>query len=287
MLSDGVYTWAQLLGLGLDQTAIRHHLADKTLTKLRHGWYSTPDADIQLVEAVRLGGALTCLTALARHGVWIPDHPREIHIRGGRSAHAEHPRRFCRSYDRPFAVTAAVDDAQTALRHALRCLDDEGIVIVVDSLLDLSREPSTRVLTPAQVTAAFTGAPQRVRRCLDLSDGRAQSGTETLVRLRLRRRGIKVRPQVFIPDLGRVDLLVGDRLIIEVDSVAHHTGAENYAEDRRRDQVAARLGYLRMRLTYSDVVFNWARTEETIIATVRAGHHRGPRQRKPVQNLAS
>lgn len=44
------------------------------------------------------------------------------------------------------------------------------------------------------------------------------------MRLRLRRRKVELRTQVTIADVGRVDLLVGERLVIEVDSKEHHTG---------------------------------------------------------------
>ena len=99
-----------------------------------------------------------------------------------------------------------------------------------------------------------------------------------MVRLRLRSKKVDVGVQVHIPGYGHADLLVGERLIIEVDSKAHHIGLAEYAEDRRRDQVAAGRGLLRMRLTYENVVYGWPETERVILAAVHDGHHRAPRR---------
>ncbi len=119
---------------------------------------------------------------------------------------------------------------------AARCLDAEGLVVVVDSALNGERA------TPHEVERAVAPAPQAVRRLLDRCDAEAQSGTETMVRLRLRARNITVTTQHRVPGVGRVDLLVGERLVIEVDSHAHHTGVERYEADRARDRRLVQLG---------------------------------------------
>ncbi len=69
---------------------------------------------------------------------------------------------------------------------------------------------------------------------LDAIHAGSESGTESKVRLLLRTRRIGHRPQVYIARVGYVDLLVGDRLVVEIDGAAYHTGPE-FEEDRRRD----------------------------------------------------
>ena len=81
----------------------------------------------------------------------------------------------------------------------------------------------------------------------------------TIIRLRLRARGIRLRSQVDIPGVGRVDFL-----IIEADSVEHHL--PKYQSDRTRDRVATAMGYLMIRLTYEDVVYHW----DTALADILA-----------------
>lgn len=107
---------------------------------------------------------------------------------------------------------------------------------------------------------------------------RSESGTESLVRYRLRSRQIGVRPQVSIESAGRVDLLVGRRLVIEVDSVAHHTSTAAYRRDRRRDRRLAALGYLVVRLTYEEVMYEWDNVLADLLMIIRSGAHLTPPQ---------
>jgi len=95
-----------------------------------------------------------------------------------------------------------------------------------------------------------------------------------MVRLRLRSAGIRTRSQVEIPGVGRVDHLVGNRLVIECDSVLHHLN--KYQSDRTRDRELAGRGYLVLRLTYEDVVYGWDRVMSDIQSIIRRGDHLRP-----------
>src|SRR5665647_786535 len=79
--------------------------------------------------------------------------------------------------------------------------------------------------------------------------------------------GYKVRPQVVIPGVGRVDLLVGESLIIECDSHAHHTGETNYRGDRRRDLSATADDYRVVRLTWEQCFLTWPTTTSCLLYT--------------------
>lgn len=106
------------------------------------------------------------------------------------------------------------------------------------------------------------------------------SGSETRVRRSLERRGVRVQPQYAIEGVGFIDMLVGDRLIIECDSVEYHTDAEAYARDRARDQACVQMGYLVVRLTYQDVMVRWEQTERLILDLIRQRVHLNPRRRR-------
>ncbi|MCX6468453.1 MAG: DUF559 domain-containing protein [Corynebacteriales bacterium] len=157
----------------------------------------------------------------------------------------------------------------TALRHAARCVDPEGFVVLCDSALQL------RSVTSDDLVSALHDAPREVRDLLRRCDRRAQSGTETMVRVRLRSRNIAVTPQHHVPGVGFVDLLIGDRLVVEVDSKSHHTGTERYEADRARDRRLVQLGYVVLRLSYRQVVHEWATSEEVILDLIRRRAHRG------------
>ncbi len=99
-----------------------------------------------------------------------------------------------------------------------------------------------------------------------------------MVRLRLRALGYAVEVQSEIPGIGRVDLRVG-RLLIECDSKSHHTSLANYRNDRRRDRVALEHGWLTMRLTYDDVLYDWDGVLGSIRAITLPERHRMRRDR--------
>lgn len=247
------------------------------LRRLRRGWYATAQAHPTVVSAVSAGGVLSCVSALALHGVWIPETER-VHVRARQSA-ARAGRQFCRQHGKPEPERTAVDDLPTALRHAVRCLDDEGIVVICDSILHL------KLLSPSQLTFELRGATAHIRGLLNRCD-RAESGIETIVRFRLRGLGLRVTPQVWIDGLGRVDLLVGGRLILETDGRLHHDGPDRFEADRQRDRRAIELGYVVIRVSYRQVMLDWPAVEAAIMQVVRRRDHcralpthRAPRRR--------
>ncbi|MGC5257520.1 hypothetical protein ACPXCG_14295 [Gordonia sp. DT218] len=262
----GVYSYAELIATGLTRKEIRRQCKTGDLIRLGRDRYADKAADQIVCEVVRRGHVVSCLTALRYHGVWVPGTATKVHKRGNSDAYRK-ANALCRQYGRPGPLRSAVDDVPTALRHAAKCVDGEELVAVCDSILN------KELMTIDEIRTEMASAPLAKRRLLDVCDGHAQSGTESMVRCRLRSRRISVRVQVQIEGIGRVDLLVGDRLIIEIDSEEYHRTAEQYEEDRRRDRRAAEDGYLTMRFTYAAVTTGWADAEGQVLAIVREGRH--------------
>ena len=293
----GVHPVASLLRDGMSPRDVRRAVEEGQLQRLRHGWMAADGADPLVVEAVRAGGCLTCVAALKLHGFWIPPRVKALHVRGTASAHRRHARRFCRQYGGHMRVDAAVDEPVTALRHALRCLTDEQTIVVTDSMLhrryrydagELARKPGGDegdeesdlvVPTVEEIHSAFDGEPKSVRRLLDECDPKAASGIESITRVRIRRKGVRLTTQAHIPGVGHVDMLIGDRLVVEVDGYAFHSEKENFQEDRRRNQVQAAGNYVYMPFTYDDVIDRWPHVEATIMGAVHNGVHLNPRRR--------
>ena len=258
----GVMRTADLRAVGMSRRNIDAAVAVGTLQRLRRGWYAAPGADQRVVRAVKAGGCLGCASALAHHGAWDVTsgviHTRTDH---NLARVASGLRRCLPDIGHEHAPTTAVDDLWMALRCARRCLSDDDFIVVCDSLVN------RRLMALADIRATIgPGHAAALDRC-----AWAESGTETLVRLRLRRRKVELRTQVTIADVGRVDLLVGERLVIEVDSKEHHTGEERYQADRRRDLELRALGYIVVRLTYRDVMFDWALVEPLLLVMLRRG----------------
>lgn len=271
-LNFGVATYSQLLGTGLERQQIDQLVAVGRLVRVRRGWYALPSAHPDVLRAVRAGGALTCVSALRRHGVWVPP-TSELHIRMSehhRASGAPDGMRHCRSSRT--APVAAVDPPPAALVAAMTCLDDEGAVVVLDSVRNL------RLLTLPELAGLPHRQPERLRRLLAITIPNSQSGTESMVRFRLWQQRVRVRPQVAIAGVGRVDLLIGDRLVLEIDSQEHHTGLTNYTRDRERDRALVRLGYIVVRLTYHQVVHGWGEVWPDLQSLIRSERHRWTRR---------
>ena len=268
----GVARFSQLLDTGLTRQHVDELVSVGRLVRVRRGWYALPSAHPDAVRAVAAGGALTCVSALGRHGVWVPP-TSDLHLRTSehhRSTTLQPGMKRCRRGRA--APRYAVDPLPVALIPAMACLDDEGVVVVLDSVRNL------RLLTLQDLMAFAHDQSERVRRLLSLTVSNSQSGTESMVRYRLWQHRVRARPQVTIPGVGRVDLLVGDRLVLEMDSHAHHTGIANYTRDRERDRALVRLGYLVVRLTYHQVVSDWEAVWPDLQSLIRTERHRWTRR---------
>lgn len=266
--SGRVATRRELAGAGFSDVDVKRSVRRGDLTSLRRGWFAFPDADPNVAAAVRAGGVIGCLSALERRGVWVPEGRDRLHIRASVHGRREGDRPFCRPYAALRAPRSAVDPLLPALSCAARCAGPDDFVAICDSALRIRPE-----LAVDDIAEALVGAPAGVRRLLGAVDGRAESGTESLARVRLRRLGLSVTPQAVIADVGRVDLLVGRRLIVEIDSRRHHLGRD-YQHDRERDRTALARGYLVVRLSYEDVTAGWDAAVAPILEIVRRRAHR-------------
>lgn len=259
----------QIVAAGGSDAEIRAAVASGAIRRLRTGWYAWPGADSAICRAISAGGVASCLTALARLGVWVP-YDRRVHVRRSRRLRGKRPPAGTVACDLPERRTQptshACDTVLVALAAAAGCLTSDHLIVVIDSVLQ------RKLASREELEQLWQRAPRRVRRSLAAADGVAESGTETLVRLRLLRRGIQVQPQVWIGN-KRVDFLIGRRLIIEVDSKRWHLDAEAYENDRARDRELAALGYHVIRLTYQQVINGWDRVEPDLLALVRLGDH--------------
>ncbi|MGD8194676.1 endonuclease domain-containing protein [Herbiconiux sp. P18] len=165
-------------------------------------------------------------------------------------------------------ASGAVDSVESALVHSTLCQTRSTAIATLDSALHL------RLISRRRLLVLLDQLPGRYREYGPFVDGTAESGLESLVRLGLRSVGIAFRLQVRIDGVGRVDILVGERLVIEVDGSAWHSGHAAFAADRRRDLELARLGYLVVRLSYSQVVHDWTATLDVVRGIVARGEHR-------------
>lgn len=68
--------------------------------------------------------------------------------------------------------------------------------------------------------------------------------------------------------VGRVDAVIGERLLIEVDGRDNHDGVRMRHKDLVRDANAAIWGYTTLRFDYSLVVHDWELVEAAILGAL-------------------
>ncbi len=130
-------------------------------------------------------------------------------------------------------------------------------------------------VTREGLRAVFAGEPASSR--LRAADARAGSGSgyESIVVRRLSARGLRVRQQVWIPEVGRVDGVIEDILVLEIDGFEYHFTREAFEEDRRRDAVLASLGTAGIRLSTRRIRADWDGCVADILAALRIQEDRG------------
>lgn len=261
----GIYSSRRLAALGLSARQVRRSVAEGRLTRIRPGWFHDATATIDATDAVRVGGILTATSGAPHHRMWtlVDDRFHVLVARNASRLHLERvqSRAVCLHWAKgAIARDVPVADPLQILIDSAHCQSRTTAVVLADSAL------SRGLVTSLEVQSAL---PALAPWC----DPTSGSGTETIVRLGLRRLGIKVRTQVWFDSVGAVDLLVGDRLVIECDSAAYHDGYES-VRDYERDQQLLRNGYLVLRLKYRHVVHEWSRVESLVLEIVRARRHR-------------
>ncbi|CAN7206434.1 hypothetical protein LJR045_000650 [Microbacterium sp. LjRoot45] len=246
-------------------------VAEGRLIRARRGRYVSPTLPAPMLDAARAGSRLDCVSLLAVLGIFVRPVRPGLHVQIEMGA--------SRLPQRSATITAhwratALDpsrlttDVVEALVQAVRCQRPRDAIATLDSAWNGGW------VTELEIAEVFARLPRRFRRLRPLLDRRAESGPETLVRLMLRTLGCHVDLQVHILGVGRVDLLVDGWLIVECDSRAHHDGWDAHRRDRRRDLVAASLGYTTVRPIAEDVLGDPERVFALLRAAVAHGRDR-------------
>jgi very-short-patch-repair endonuclease len=244
------------------------------LIRARRNHYVLPNASRPLVEAVRVGGRLGCISALAEMEVFALD-ARFTHI------HLEHTMSRLRSPRNRFLPLSECSRDGTELHWwplASAADATEYSVGVFDALLQslhcqspwlsLASIDNARFagkLPKAAVPRLFEAAPDRVRFLERHVDPLAEAGQETILRMIAKSAGLHCELQQQIPGVGRVDLIVEGCLALEADSRLAHDGWEKHVADRHRDLVLAKNGYMSLRPAYQHTMYEPALVRESIL----------------------
>ncbi|MDF2444022.1 MAG: hypothetical protein JWR01_2225, partial [Subtercola sp.] len=149
----GVAHHSELLPLGITLDGAARAVRSGRIERIRRGWFRVADAPTDVVSAVRVGGALTCVSVLKTLGVWCVDD-EILHVRLGRgishagsptdrtvplgdpTLHGVHVHRSLASTLRP-AGRVAVDTVDDALMQIVVCQPRDHAIAAFDSALNL------------------------------------------------------------------------------------------------------------------------------------------------------
>lgn len=189
----------------------------------------------------------------------------------------------------PSAIEVAVTRGSSRLRAddgAVLHWESSGdggsasVVSLLDALFRVILDHDLEVAVPCLDWALHSGRMGRIgferlllmlphtARCIrEWVDPAAQSVLESVARVRLFRRGWRVRSQVRVGDLDAIDLVVNDHVALELDGREHHESW--FVRDRRKDLQIAIEGRHCLRASYGMVVDEWPRLEAAIVSAMR------------------
>jgi very-short-patch-repair endonuclease len=262
---QGIARVTTLRRSGITEHSLRRALRGDAVVSVCRGWVALPHADPMLVAAARRGVVLSCITLAARRGLWVTA-ASEPHVAAPpKSGHANAVRgvvhwnrpTFARDPDR------LEDSIENALILVARCQPYEDALATWESGLragavDLAALERMHLPPPA-------------RRMLADARPFADAGTETIFRTRLAWLNVPITPQVWI--FGRrVDFVLGERLVVQIDG-GHHVGAQR-TSDIAHDAELMLRGYHVIRISYDQLMNQWASVQGTILAAIAQRLHR-------------
>lgn len=266
----GVARGTRLQEFGLSRRMLSNAVEDGTILRVRQGVFAVPSTVPELIEAAAHGGALTCASALRLHGIWTLNDDPTVHVWLGGTGRVHHPSQ-CSCVGHFFAGTMRLGLApvEVVLVHVYHCHGDEAFFAALESAL---RQRKISSATTARIRARL---PVGARWLVDLARTDADSGLESLLRLRLHLLGIQLECQVLIPTVGLVDFVIDRRLILETDGKENHDSTSHRHKDLRRDAAASARGYETLRFDYALVIHHWPMVEAAILAALARMVERG------------
>lgn len=260
-----VWTFAELRK-SYSRREIDQFRATAQLQSIRRGIYVGPGACDVVRTAAAHGGGICCETAARHLGVWVlEDHGVHVWMHENRHQYA-HTVDECGCvphWDAGPATSAfATPSVQRILRQIYGCRGAEAFFVALES----ARRKN--LISRRGLNWLRRKVDSRGKDLIDFSRSDADSGLESLVRLRLRHHGWDVRTQMQIFTTGRVDLVIDDWLIVEADGKDNHDDEPHRHKDLVRDANSAIWGYLTLRFDYAMIVHDWETVEAAIVAVM-------------------
>lgn len=256
-----------LRAAGVSAHSLRRAKERGAVDTLRRDWVALHDADPTLMGAVTGGVLVGCISAAWRRGLWVPKKS-EIHVVAPpHAARVRVPSHVVVHWSRPVVPRdpdATLDTIANILCVVAQCQPFENALVIWESALN------KRLIDIA--TLREIDLPPAARVLLGRARPFADSGLETIFVSRLRWMGVPMLPQAWVNE-RRVDILIGERLVIQIDG-ATHTGEQRTSDIEHDAQLTLR-GYHVLRFSYEQIMERWHEVQSVIMDAVAQGRHRG------------
>ncbi|MCP2032215.1 very-short-patch-repair endonuclease [Okibacterium sp. HSC-33S16] len=266
-LRDGIAHRGDAFDAGFTGYAIRKAIGEDRVRVVRRQWLYTRRCPAPLVTAASLGARLTCLTAAKQLDLWTIDDDR-THLAVARHAVVRPSAGLRLHWGEPLVPVGPfelVDPVENLLAHLADCQPFENAIVVFDSAVRKEMVNHVQLSKWQLRSRAF-------RRLAQATSQFSDSGIESLPVIRLRRRGIEMRQQVFI-DGHPVDGLIGERLILQIDGYGPHSDPKQRRRDLAQDARLVLRGYTVLRFDYYQIMYGWDSVEATVLAAMAQGLH--------------
>lgn len=272
----GIARRDELITAGVSGSDITRAVRLGVLRRVRRAHYAIVAADAAAVAATRVGGRLGGPSAARTYGVWagfddrthvvVPPNASRLRLirEDGRTTpdRGEHPVALHWETTEPGRECWRVS-LLDALRQTVSWCDEETGLAALDTVLDLG------LVAPDRLRDAFAREPEASRRVAAAARVGSGSGYESIAARRFERLGLRVRQQVAVPGVGRVDGCLEDVLFYEVDGDGFHSSPAARETDRRRDAAALAGGGAVIRFGARRIREDWAGCVTDAVAAIR------------------
>jgi very-short-patch-repair endonuclease len=266
----GMARTSTLRSMGVTVRELARARASGEIVRPRQGLYAIPTSPPEEFHAASHGGVPASVSAARLHGLWVIEDGRSHVWMGASGRRLGTCTECCLHWSTGPLPAAALPSVPRTLLQIAHCRGEEEFFAALESALRQD------LLAARQRRWLALKLPVRLRWLVDFARSDADSGLESIVRLRLHHRGIDVRTQVVFHGRRRVDLLLGDRLLVEIDGRQNHEGPSVRHRDLVRDAEAAIWGYETLRFDFAMLMHDWELVEAALIAKLEAGAHLWP-----------
>jgi len=270
---------AHLVALGHHDRMLSAAVRAGALIRPRRGWYSTWAEGDPRLRALRVGGRLTGLSAVAAWGGWVRERGRMHVAVPANASRLRCPRqrrvRFSSSPQRDSVTLHWTRehhdrDTSTGIVSLLEALEVACLIEPAEdaiAAIDWARRSGR--LDAISLAELAERLPSSHRALVSRSSGSCHSLPESVARTRLEGAGFGVREQVLLPDNpSPIDLLIENTIALDVDGEEFHR--DRFLPDRTKDLAATRFGFHAVRPAARHVFDEWPAVLEAIRVALAA-----------------